>query len=113
MNKIKKYGEVFTPLWLVNDILDKLPAEAWEEGKTFCDPACGDGNFLICVLDRKIANNHVNPLGSIYGVEIQEENAVACRERLLAMAGDTEENRATVIKNIVCANSLEYDFDFI
>jgi len=51
----KQTAEVFTPPKLVSDMLDKLPDTVWEDGKTFCDPACGDGNFLIQVLWRKIA----------------------------------------------------------
>ena len=57
--RAKKTAEIFTPYFLVNEILDKLSyfsPEAWEKEKSFLDPACGNGNFLIFVLWRKIIN---------------------------------------------------------
>lgn len=53
--RMKQTGEVFTPRELIDEMLDKLPADAWEAGKTFFEPAAGDGNFVIAVLERKIA----------------------------------------------------------
>ena len=51
----KKYtGEVFTPLQLVDNILDQLPIEAWQENKTFLDSSAGNGNFLIEVYRYKV-----------------------------------------------------------
>ena len=43
----KQTAEIFTPDYLVNEMLDQLPKTVWEENKTFCDPACGNGQFLI------------------------------------------------------------------
>lgn len=62
-NRQKQTAEIFTPPYLVNEMLDKLTEygpEIWEEGKTFIDPACGNGNFLIEVLKRKLDLGH-NP----------------------------------------------------
>jgi len=55
--RIKRTAEIFTPAFLVNEILDKLTEygpEIWNEEKTFLDPACGNGNFLIEILKRKL-----------------------------------------------------------
>jgi hypothetical protein len=48
--RCKKTAEIFTPAWLVNEMLDAFPAVAWNKGKNFCDPACGNGNILIEIL---------------------------------------------------------------
>lgn len=113
--RIKSTGEVFTPLELVDEILDKLPQELFADSKkTFLDPACGDGNFLVRVLQRKIDNGSTptQALKTTYGVDIMLDNIKHCKERLLDIAGDTKAHRTIVNHNIVCANSLtEWDFE--
>lgn len=121
----KQTAEVFTPDFLINEMLDKLPEEVWEENKTFCDPACGTGNFLIEVLLRKLKKgyNPLNALKSIYGADIMRDNIRECRERLLKIIKEfdilTEEHIKVVFKNIKFLNrvdypngSLDYDFSF-
>ena len=61
--RVQKHGEVFTPAWVVNDMLDMLPDEVWEAGKTFLEPACGEGAFLIEVYKRKIEKINVGTQG--------------------------------------------------
>jgi len=85
----KNSAEDFTPLKLVNEILDRLSLESnnsvWEESKTFVDPASGSGNFLIEVLKRKLNKGH-NPLKAIqtiYGADLMLDNCQECRLRLL------------------------------
>lgn len=116
--RVKQTAEIFTPPKLVNEMLDKLPEEVWEENKTFCDPACGNGEFLIWVLLRKIQHGH-NPLAAletIYGVELMRDNTQECRVRLLKLASYFQKLTLQHIKviwtNIACANSLTYDFEF-
>jgi len=123
--RIKKNAEVFTPDFLVNEMLDKLPEENWEEGKTFCDPACGDGQFLVNVLHRKLKANHdpLNAIQSTYGCDIMQDNIRICRMRLLAILKEytkiTKDHIKAVLRNIVWLNmkkypngSLDYDFSF-
>jgi len=110
--RIKANGEVFTPTPLVNEILDRLPQDVWDDPtKTFCDPACGDGQFLSEVLIRKLAAGHdfEQALGTIYGVDLMQDNVDECRRRLLC-----GRNRLwhIVAKNIVCADGLSYDWTF-
>ena len=59
-HRSKRNAEVFTPPTLVKQMLDKLPEQLWEDGKTFCDPACGNGNFLIAILWRKLELGHTS-----------------------------------------------------
>ncbi len=119
----KKTAEVFTPDSLVNKMLNKLPKEVWKKDKTFCDPACGNGQFLIHVLYRKIQkfnkkyplshNLALSILQSIYGVDIMQDNITETRLRLLKMidlhgCSITEELIEAVFKNIVWLNPHYY-----
>lgn len=97
--RVRDLGEVFTPAATVDDMLGMLPAEIWavHPSPTFLEPACGDGNFLIAILDRKLsavtrAYEHgdlpagdgvdaalfhgLEALASIYAVDISVENIV-------------------------------------
>lgn len=121
--RAKMTAEIFTPLKTVNEMLELLPIETWEENKTFLDPACGNGNILIEVLRRKLLLGHepLNSLQTIYGADIMSDNVRECRFRLLNMISQkseiTEEMIRVVFSNIVCTNrlpkgSLDYDFSF-
>ena len=92
--RIQKHGEVFTPAWVVNDMLNMLPEEVWEAGKTFLEPACGEGAFLIEILKRKLEKINTEnqtewewlaaiATSSIYGIEILEDNTTNCRKNVL------------------------------
>lgn len=110
--RVKSTGEIFTPTPLVQEILDKLPQELFKDPtKTFCDPSCGDGQFLSEVLIRKLENgiDFETALSTIYGVELMADNVKLCRDRLLC---GKEDLRHIVEKNIVEANSLEYNYLF-
>ena len=110
--RVKATGEVFTPTPLVQEILDELPAELFTDPtKTFCDPSCGDGQFLGEVLIRKMENGSTfeQALSTIYGVDLMQDNVNLCCERLLC---GQEQFRHIVEKNIVCADSLTYNYTF-
>lgn len=118
--RIKATGEVFTPAWLVNEMLDKLPPELWANStKTYLDPACGSGNILVEVVRRKIANGHEPywALKRTYGVDIMPDNIEECRERLVEVACEgrprvsniyREMLRMVVEKNIRLGNTLQF-----
>lgn len=97
--RVRDLGEVFTPEATVQEMLDLLPAPMWavHPSPTFLEPACGDGNFLIRILSRKLeevaalynrrklpagtseeaAQFHaLEALASIYAVDISVENIV-------------------------------------
>lgn len=108
--RIDKTGEIFTPTELVKEIFEKFPKDAFiKPEKTFIDPACGDGNFLIEVLKNKLSNGHApsQALSTIYGIDIMEDNVAECRRRLLVLAGPNEENTKLVNKNIKIGDSLK------
>jgi hypothetical protein len=94
--RIADHGEVFTSEREVNAMLDLVKQETERIDSRFLEPACGDGNFLVEILNRKLAvvqsrykksqleyeRNAVLAVSSIYGVDILEDNAVECRKRL-------------------------------
>lgn len=106
------HGEVFTPTELALEILEQMPESIWEEGKTFLDPTCGNGQLLAPVAIIKRELGHKNWLSTIYGVDLMPDNVEETRERLLAIAGDTLENRKILENNIVEADGLKYDYSF-
>ena len=111
-SRIKATGEVFTPTWLVEEILDDMDQEMFVNAeKTFLDPSVGDGQFLASVLYRKLRNgiDFETALGTIYGVDLMQDNVELCRDRLLC---GREDLRYIVEQNIVCADGLRYHYRF-
>jgi hypothetical protein len=95
--RVADHGEVFTPPWLVEKMLDLVKDETERIDSRFLEPACGSGNFLVPVLQRKLAavdkrykssefeRNHHALLGlmCVYGIELLRDNAEECRNNLL------------------------------
>ena len=116
--RVKQTGEVFTPTPLVQEMLDKLEDENKElfsnPTKTFCEPSCGDGQFLSEVIIRKMERSGCTlkqALSTTYGVELMEDNVKLCKERL-AGPNPTQEILDILDKNIVCADALTYHYRF-
>lgn len=94
--RIRKYGEVFTPPGIVARMCDLLEAEspgAFKIEKTFLEPTCGDGAFIVEILRRKFAecrtrSDYRAALDSVYGFELQAENVATCIENVTALCGE-------------------------
>jgi len=124
LERMKKTGEVFTPNFLITQMLKKLPEEVWEEGKTFCDPACGSGNMLVVVLLQKLLLGHpsLDALKTVFGADIDQGNIREARLKLLKSVGlfgtITDEHIYAVHRNVIHLNSshkngtLGYDMSF-
>jgi hypothetical protein len=94
--RIADHGEVFTPEWLVNDMLDLVKDESERIDSRFLEPACGSGNFLVKVLQRKLTTvkekfkktdfeKHHYALLSlmcIYGIELLPDNVIECKQNM-------------------------------
>ncbi len=117
--RVRDLGEVFTPEWLVKDMLDLFPAEIWENiESTFLEPSCGTGNFLVEIYARKLARcvtdrDGVRALASITAVDIMPDNCEESRARLKRMflerfpdSDQIEEVDAILAKNIICDDFL-------
>ena len=95
--RVADHGEVFTPPWLADAMLDLVTDETDRIDSRFLEPACGSGNFLVRVLRRKLAavelkfgksefeKKHYALLGlmCIYGIELLADNIAECRENLI------------------------------
>lgn len=95
--RMAAHGEVFTPAWIVEAMIDLIKDESARIDSRILEPACGSGNFLVPVLRRKLSTVHARygksdferchhalfALMSIYGIEILEDNAAECRDNLL------------------------------
>ena len=95
--RVSDHGEVFTPPWLVDDMLSLVKDETDRIDSRFLEPACGSGNFLVRVLQRKLAIVELKFAQSefekqhfallclmcVYGIEILTDNVVECREKLI------------------------------
>jgi hypothetical protein len=95
--RVADHGEVFTPAWLVEEMLDLVKDETERIDARFLEPACGSGNFLVVVLWRKLAavdaryaanefeRRHYALLAlmCIYGIELLPDNISECRTNLV------------------------------
>ena len=100
--RVADHGEVFTPQWLVENMLDLVKGETERIDSRFLEPACGSGNFLVPVLKRKLAavearfgksdfeRRHYGLLAVMccYGIEILADNIAECRAKMLDALAD-------------------------
>ena len=132
--RVSQRGEVFTAEREVNAMCDLVANECLRPDSRFLEPACGDGNFLAVILKRKLAELHrkykksprdyeklsIVAIGSLYGVDIMNDNVMACRVRLFSIwneeytdhckaeaSDETRESAKFIIsRNIINGNAL-------
>ncbi|MGV9947536.1 SAM-dependent DNA methyltransferase [Rhodococcus aetherivorans] len=128
--RVIDHGEVFTPAWMVEGMLDLVKAESERIDSRVLEPACGAGNFLMSVLTRKLATVQTRhgksdfekrhyalfALMCTYGIELLADNAEECRANLaeifdafLDVAGEDEwaqAARVVLAVNIVQGDAL-------
>lgn len=119
--RIKKFGEVFTPNELVDRSLNLIPIEHWVDlNRNIFEPSCGDGNFLIKILEKKVqyTQDIIKSLSCIYGIDIMKDNITIARKRVLKKAielglneNDLEIAVQIIKKNIKQGNTLEIDIE--
>ena len=117
--KIKKYGEVFTPDWVVRamcDMLEREAPEAFRPEKTFLEPTCGEGVFVCEVLRRKFANCRTDAerrtaIRSVWAMEIQADNVEKTIRAVTALCEGVfqlnKEDRETIRDHIIQADALK------
>lgn len=95
--RVADHGEVFTPAWMVEAMLDLVKGETERIDSRFLEPACGSGNFLVRILQRKLAavelkfgksdfeRRHYALLALMctYGIELLPDNIAECRANML------------------------------
>lgn len=95
--RVFDHGEVFTPSWMVEAMLDLVKDETIRIDSRFLEPACGSGNFIVPILRRKLAAVELKyghsrfdkehfalyALMSIYGIELLSDNVEHSRANML------------------------------
>ena len=95
--RVADHGEVFTPPWLVEKMLSLVKGETERIDARILEPACGSGNFLVPILQRKLASVELKygrnaferrhfallALMCVYGIEVLPDNIAECRANLL------------------------------
>lgn len=123
--RVSDHGEVYTAKREVDAMLDLVKHETDRIESRFLEPACGTGNFLAEVLDRKLAvvksryrksesdweRYAIIAVSSIYGIDILPDNVEACKDRLLKPFEKCREEvkrsvRYILDRNIVCGDAL-------
>ncbi|MBM4223883.1 MAG: SAM-dependent DNA methyltransferase [Gammaproteobacteria bacterium] len=100
-DRVADHGEVFTPPWMVDAMLDLVSGETERIDSRFLEPACGSGNFLVKILKRKLdavdlkfkssefERRHYGLLGLMctYGIELLPDNIAECTNNMLGVFG--------------------------
>lgn len=100
--RVADHGEVFTPAWMVEAMLDLVKGETDRIDARFLEPACGSGNFIVQVLRHKLAAVQLKfgksdferrhyallALMCIYGIELLADNIAECRANMLEIIAD-------------------------
>lgn len=95
--RVADHGEVFTPAWMVEAMLNLVKDETERIDSRFLEPACGSGNYLVQILRRKLSAVELKygqsdferrhyallALMCIYGIELLPDNIAECRANLL------------------------------
>lgn len=126
--RVQDYGEVFTAEREVNAMLDLVKTEAERIDSKFLEPACGNGNFLIEILKRKLnacdildfEKQSMISVASIYGIDLQWDNVEESKQRMFELWESAYKDKCNreasaevkhIVKsildcNIVCGNFL-------
>src|SRR5699024_2866332 len=120
--RVADHGEVFTSEREVNAMLDLVKQETERIDSRFLEPACGTGNFLAEILNRKLkvvkkrySNNKLDyekyavlAITSIYGVDILEDNVLECRNRMFSIFNDEYTKICKEDANDECREAVRY-----
>jgi hypothetical protein len=132
--RVTDHGEVLTAQREVNAMLDLVKSEAERVDSRFLEPACGDGNFLVEIIRRKLntvsTRYNSNPqyfekyavlaVANIYGIDLLPDNVHACQVRLFNIFDEIYSDKCEQIasddcrqavrfilsRNIICGDSL-------
>lgn len=126
--RVADHGEVFTPAWMVEDMLDLVKHESERIDSRVLEPACGSGNFLVPILARKLVTVHLRhgrsdfekrhyalfALMCTYGIELLRDNADECRDNLLEIFNtylniDSDDEWARAARAVVAVNIVQGD----
>jgi len=117
----QKFGEVFTPESLIEQILDNFPADIWTDStRTWLDPGCGVGNFMLCVYRRlmrglkdwspnRLNRSHHIVQNMLYMVELSETNVACCRRIFDSTLVESNTIQADFLSPVIFDNGQTFD----
>jgi SAM-dependent methyltransferase len=120
--RVSDHGEVYTAEREVNAMLDLVKQETERIESRFLEPACGTGNFLTKILERKLqvvesryAKSQVEyerygvlAVSSVYGIDILEDNVFECRMRLFDIFNQKYTNLFKGAAKEECRDTVKY-----
>ncbi|MGX3021972.1 SAM-dependent DNA methyltransferase [Ursidibacter sp. B-7004-1] len=120
--RVADFGEVYTNEREVNAMLDLVKDQVIDPDKTFLEPACGTGNFLVAILTRKLnavakkyrkiqldyERNAILSVSSLYGIELLPDNVQECRKRLFDTFSALYQSQYPKSYKTKCLNSVNY-----
>ena len=104
--RVDSTGEVFTPPWLVEEMIDAFPIERLKDpNATFIDNFAGSGNFLVGLKNRLLQYHSEEHIlnNMLYGIEFMEDNHKEMCERL---------GVSVTHPHYVCGDSFSYHYKF-
>lgn len=137
-NRVQKYGEVFTPDWIVKKMLSEpsIQNKLHDIHATFLEPSVGEGAFITEILHQKLTyvdeisnksnwiKNTLWVIASIYGIELLDDNLIIAKQNLVEVLSQHYQNfyqkklskntdlyksaRYIIDNNIVQGNTLKY-----
>src|SRR3984957_8481069 len=120
--RVADHGEVYTAEREVTAMLDLVKQETARIESRFLEPACGKGNFLAAILERKLCvvesrygqsqldyeRNAILAVSSLYGIDILEDNVATCRKRLFDVFEQQYNSLFKVAATDDCRISVKY-----
>jgi len=120
--RVANHGEVYTSSREVNAMLDLVKQETERIDSRFLEPACGTGNFLAEILNRKLSivstrykKNQIEyekysiiAVSSLYGIDILEDNIIECRHRLYNIFIEQYDSLFNELTKDECKNAILY-----
>lgn len=131
-DRVRNHGEVLTAKREVEAMLDLVKNESERIDSRFLEPACGDGNFLVAILERKLKTvvsryrtkkvdfetQLLSAVASIYGIDLLEDNVEIAINRMFEIACNCykqtlkikpDEDFQNILKFILKKNILQGD----
>jgi hypothetical protein len=130
--RVREHGEVLTAQREVQAMLDLVKNESERIDSRFLEPACGDGNFLVAILERKLKTVYdrykskkadfeiymISAVSSIYGIDLLADNIEESKQRMLdiclacykkALKKKADEEYQNILKFILDKNIVQGD----
>jgi hypothetical protein len=121
-HRVAQYGEVLTGKEIVRDMLNLVQQETERIDSRFLEPACGTGNFLTEILERKLlvverryGKNQLEyeryailAVSSLYGIDILLDNVQECRKRLFHIFDAAYTRLYTLETKGTCRSAIQY-----